>query len=273
MTDEQQTDPTAQPSSIISPEEVAVTDDTSSPSVGAPPLITVVVPCFNHGKYLAEAVESLLVQTYENLEIIVVNDGSTDNSSEVAKQLCAMDSRIRLIDLPENKGKWNALNLAISECKGLIVTCQDADDISLPDRIKRQFDTMSATGSVHNLCGFHHCFTAEHVAEHRDERVEGDLKGLDSDTVAKMVEYGFTTEGINHYFTAEFETAGTSAMFIKALWNVGFRFNPPNMGLRVALSEDSDFNVRVTLALRNTTVLAEKLYLYRRGTGTNQEQM
>jgi hypothetical protein len=86
-----------------------------------------------------------------------------------------------------------------------------------------------------------------------------------------MVEYGFATPGINHYFTADFETAGTSAMFLKALWTLGLRFNPPGVGLRVANSEDSDFNVRATMILKNTTVLAEKLYLYRRFTGTNNE--
>lgn len=236
------------------------------------PLITVVVPCFNHGKYLTEAVESLLVQTYDNLEIIIVNDGSTDNTKEVAEGLTKLDSRVQFIDLPENKGKWNALNTAIAQCKGLIVTSQDADDLALPDRIKRQFDTMAATNSAHNLCGFYHCHTEADVATHKGERFEGqDLKGLETEVVAQMVEHGFLTPGINHYFTADFETAGTSAMFLKAIWNIGFRFLPPGLGLRVTNSEDSDFNTRVTLALRNTTILAEKLYLYRRGTGTNNE--
>lgn len=259
-----------------------MTEDTSptlspsqdnEPVVNAQPVITVVVPCFNHGKYLAECVDSLLVQTYENLEIIIVNDGSTDNSKEEAEKCVTLDpKRVRLINLEENKGKWFCLNRAISECKGMVVTCQDADDLALPDRIKRQFEAMAATNSIHNLCGFHHCYTAEDIEKLKDSRVEGELKGLESEVVSQMVEQGFLTEGINHYFTADFETAGTSAMFLKALWNVGFRFQPPGLGLRVALSEDSDFNTRVTLALRNTTVLAEKLYLYRRGTGTNKEE-
>lgn len=235
------------------------------------PLITVVVPCFNHGQFLQEAVESLLLQTYNNLEIIIVNDGSTDDTSAIAMLLTKRDSRIKFIDLPENQGKWNALNLAISAASGTIVTCQDADDLALPDRIMRQYQTMVSTNCVHTLCGFHHCHSQEDVEKFRNERHEGDLHGVDADTVSKLVEYGFNTDGINHYFTAEVETAGTSAMFLKALWDVGLRFNPPKLGLRIAMSEDSDFNVRVTLALRNTTVLAEPLYLYRRGTSTNNE--
>jgi glycosyltransferase involved in cell wall biosynthesis len=236
------------------------------------PLITVVVPCYNHGKYLRECVESLLAQTYKNLEIIIVNDGSSDNTQVVANGLVVQDKRVSFINYETNKGKWYCLNSAIDQCNGLFVTCQDADDLALPDRIERQFRTLQATESVHNLCGFHHCHSEEDVAKYKNERHEGDLKGIPADVVSQMVEHGFNTDGINHYFTADFETAGTSAMFLKALWTVGFRFNPPGMGLRVLNSEDSDFNGRVTLALRNTTVLAEPLYLYRRWTGTNNER-
>lgn len=240
-------------------------------SATEPLLITVVVPCFNHGKYLKECVESLIGQTYPHLEIIIVNDGSKDETREVAAALCKKDPRVSFLDFPENKGKWFCLNAAIEMSKGLFVTCQDADDVALPQRIERQFKALQATESVHNLCGFYHCYTEEDVQKHKNEYLDGDLKGIEADVVSQMVEYGFKTPGINHYFTAEFETAGTSAMFLKALWNVGFRFNPPGMGLRITNSEDSDFNIRVTLALRNTSVLAEPLYLYRRGTGTNNE--
>lgn len=236
------------------------------------PIITVVVPCFNHGKYLQECVESLLCQTYKNLEIIIVNDGSTDNTTSVAQALVDRDKRVKFIDLPENKGKWFALNLAIEKSSGLVITSQDADDLALPERIERQFNAMRATESVHNLCGFFHCHSEEDVAEHKGKHVTGELQGIEADIVSQMVEYGHNTDGINHYFTAEFETAGTSAMFLKALWAVGLRFNPPGVGLRIANSEDSDFNIRVTMLLRNTSVLAEQLYLYRRTTGTNNEQ-
>lgn len=235
------------------------------------PLITVVVPCFNHGKYLREAVESLTVQTYKNLEIIVVNDGSTDNTATVGAMLPVFDRRVKFINFEKNMGKWHCLNTAIEQSKGTIITCQDADDLALPDRIERQFRTLAATESVHNLCGFHHCHSEEDVSKYKGERHEGDLQGIPADMVSQMVQHGFNHPGINHYYTGEFETAGTSAMFLKALWTAGFRFNPPGLGLRITNSDDSDFNVRVTLTLRNTTVLAEPLYLYRRGTSTNNE--
>lgn len=246
-------------------------EEVEDTSLTEPPRITVVIPCYNHGKYLKESVESILAQTYKQLEVIIVNDGSTDNTVEVAQEMVKADPRVKFINFPENKGKWHCLNTAIEQCTGLIVTCQDADDVALPQRIERQFMAMQVTGSVHNLCGFHHCRSEADIAAKKSMTITTELSGIDPDMVVKMVEHGFGTPGINHYFTADFETAGTSAMFLKAVWNIGFRFNPPGMGLRVTNSEDSDFNIRVTLALRNTSVLAEQLYLYRRWTGTNNE--
>lgn len=237
------------------------------------PLISVIVPCFNHGKYLRESVESLLNQTYKNLEIIIVNDGSTDETNAVATALeKEHPERIHYIEFSDNRGKWYALNTAIEVSKGVIITAQDADDISLPNRIDRQLETMKATNALHVLCGFHHCHSEEDIEKYKKELVEGDIKGIPSEVVTKMVEYGFNTNGINHYFTAEFETAGVSAMFLKSIWTLGIRFNPPNLGLRIAMSEDSCINSRITLLLRNTVVLAEKLYLYRRWTGNKLEE-
>ena len=83
---------------------------------------------------------------------------------------------------------------------------------------------------------------------------------------------GFYTPGINHYYTGNFETAGVSSMFYKEIWDIGFRYNPPSCGLRTLLSEDSDFNFRVTASLRSTSILLDTPYLYRRNTSTNKEE-
>jgi hypothetical protein len=92
------------------------------------------------------------------------------------------------------------------------------------------------------------------------------------DDIAKLVMLGYHSPRINHYYTGDFETAGVSAFFYKAIWDMGIRFNPPDQGLRTLLSEDSDFNFRVTSILRKTSVLAETPYCYRRNTSTNKER-
>ncbi|MDO4762966.1 MAG: glycosyltransferase family A protein [Flavobacteriaceae bacterium] len=79
------------------------------------PLISVIVPCYNVEKYVAECLESIIAQTYQNLEIIVINDGSTDNTVEAIKPFLS-DDRIKYIH-QENKGVSEARNRGLDEIK------------------------------------------------------------------------------------------------------------------------------------------------------------
>ncbi|MBD3842801.1 MAG: glycosyltransferase [Campylobacterales bacterium] len=103
--------------------------------------ISVVMSVCNGEKYLAEAIESILNQTYKNFEFIIVNDGSKDNSLEIIKNYMKQDNRIVLIDR-ENKGLPYSLNEGISIAKGEYIARMDADDISLPIRFEKQIDYM-----------------------------------------------------------------------------------------------------------------------------------
>ena len=235
--------------------------------------IGVVVPCYNHGEFLEESVTSILNQTHKNLQIIIVNDGSTDNTGEVAQHLTTVDSRVKYMAFSENRGKWCALNFAIAKLNTVFITTQDADDVSTPDRIERQLQCLLETNTSHNLWGFYNCESDDDVNEHRLKRKEGDLPIMSSDELVQNVLLGIRTPGINHYYTGEFETAGASAMFHRNIWNFGIRFNPPDIGLRVLNSEDSDFNFRVTFNTARSSVLLEKLYCYRRNTSTNNERL
>ena len=105
----------------------------------------------------------------------------------------------------------------------------------------------------------------------RDYTSPTELQVVDSDLVSRAVMTGRSTPGINHYFTGQFETAGVSALFYRQIWEMGIRFNPPSVGIRTLVSEDSDFNFRVTALLSRTSILAEQPYCYRRNTSTNTE--
>ena len=236
------------------------------------PNISVIVPCYNHGDYLEQSVNSILEQTWKNLSVIIVNDGSTDSTHDVATDL-SKHERVEYIPLDKNMGKWHALNIGIESSSGDYVTSQDADDVSLLDRIERQVSCLAVTKTFHNLCGFYHCWSESDVSDHKGDRIDGDLplNAISHGDVQKLVLEGFSHPSINHYYTGEFETAGVSAIFDRRIWESGLRFNPPGLGLRVLHSEDSDFNFRVTALLGSTSVLAEKLYCYRRGTSTNCE--
>lgn len=94
---------------------------------------SVVIPCFNQGKYLDDAIESALAQTHRPLDIIVVNDGSTDDTSKVARKY---KDRVTLIE-QKNKGSAAARNTGVAAARGEYVVCLDADDKLHPDYLKR----------------------------------------------------------------------------------------------------------------------------------------
>jgi glycosyltransferase involved in cell wall biosynthesis len=100
------------------------------------PLVSVLIPCYNAGPWVAQAVESACAQTWPNLEIIVVNDGSTDNSREILR---GFESRpnVRVFD-QANRGQTAALNVCLSHARGDFIQYLDADDLLAPDKIEIQ---------------------------------------------------------------------------------------------------------------------------------------
>lgn len=103
-------------------------------------LVSVLIPCYNAEKYLQQSINSIINQTYKNLEIIVIDDCSTDNSLVVLKQIAATDSRIRVIENEQNLRLIKTLNKGISLCNGDYIARMDADDISMPMRIEKEVD-------------------------------------------------------------------------------------------------------------------------------------
>lgn len=100
------------------------------------PLVSIIIPVYNGEKYLEEAIESALKQTYDNIEIIVVNDGSKDNTDKIAKKF---DKKIRYFK-KENGGVSSALNMAIREMKGEFFSWLSHDDLYLPNKIEKQIE-------------------------------------------------------------------------------------------------------------------------------------
>ena len=105
------------------------------------PLISVVIPAYNAELFLDETLESVLSQTYENWECIIVNDGSTDSTESVAKKWCEKDSRFRLTN-KENGGLSSARNWGIKESKAEYIAFLDADDILTPDSLEVRINVL-----------------------------------------------------------------------------------------------------------------------------------
>ena len=110
------------------------------------PLVSVIVPCYNSADHIYETLESILSQTFDNLEVIVVDDCSTDDSVAVAKQVQASDPRVRLYVQPSNGGVAKARNLALSKARGRYIAYLDSDDVWMPEKLDRQLTFMRKNG-------------------------------------------------------------------------------------------------------------------------------
>ncbi len=106
------------------------------------PLVTVIVTAFNPGPELLTSVDSLLAQTYQNLEIIIVDDASSQESREFFQTCRARDQRVKFIRQEKNQGTYAARNIALQHARGEFVAVQDADDWSHPRRIEHQVKPM-----------------------------------------------------------------------------------------------------------------------------------
>lgn len=110
------------------------------------PKLTVLMPVYNGSSYLREAIDSILAQTFEDFELLIVDDGSTDGSADIV--VTYNDPRIRLVIQPINRGLVAALNMGLEISNSEYVARMDSDDICLPNRLARQVAFMDKNPSV-----------------------------------------------------------------------------------------------------------------------------
>ncbi len=115
------------------------------------PLITVIISAFNSADTIARAAKSILDQTCRNIELIITDDASTDQTANVIAALAQQDSRVKLRQNRENSGCYISRNTAVATAKGDFITCHDADDIAHPDKLAAQMEAFAAADAVSNL--------------------------------------------------------------------------------------------------------------------------
>ena len=102
------------------------------------PLVSVIIPCYNGEKFIAEAIESVLSQTYKNWELLIINDGSTDNSKNIIENYITSNKKIKLFDSEYNNGVAKTKNTGIANAKGRYISFLDQDDIWLKLKLELQ---------------------------------------------------------------------------------------------------------------------------------------
>ena len=114
--------------------------------------ISVIIPAYNHEKYIKDTIESVQSQTFEHIEIIIVNDGSSDNTGLISKDKAMEDPRITVHE-QSNQGAHHAINYGIGLAGGNYVAVLNSDDIFLPDKIQRCVDIISDEPDVEFIAG------------------------------------------------------------------------------------------------------------------------
>ena len=106
-------------------------------------LVTVITPMYNSGKYIEETLNSVISQTYENWELFIIDDGSSDNCVELVSDFKKNDDRIKLIINEENQGAAISRNIGIREANGRYIAFLDSDDLWVPTKLEEQINFMS----------------------------------------------------------------------------------------------------------------------------------
>ncbi|MDR1641739.1 MAG: glycosyltransferase [Clostridiales bacterium] len=133
------------------------------------PLISVLLPAYNVEKYIAKCIESVIHQTYTNLEIIIVDDCSPDNSGQIAEEYAKKDNRIKVFHHAKNEGLSAVRNKGIENATGEYVTFVDSDDWVEPDYVEYLFGVMRQTGA--DISTSKYFFTSRYRQQVKEDRV------------------------------------------------------------------------------------------------------
>ena len=204
--------------------------------------VSIIVPVFNVEKYLERCVKSLLNQTYQNIEIILIDDGSTDKSGEILDQYAAKDHRIEVYHI-QNSGVSTARNVGLKYALGEFITFVDSDDtvsLDMYDVLIDQFLKKKDIDIVH--CGY------------EKRRLDGSSKMV----IGTNQKYCFDrTEGMLHFIKGD--------LFTGALWNKMYRkeiINNLEFDETIKINEDVLFNFYAFKNARESVLIDRPLYHY-----------
>jgi glycosyltransferase involved in cell wall biosynthesis len=125
-----------------------------------PPAVSVIITIFNTEKYLGDAISSILAQTWSDLELILIDDGSTDGSLRVIQEFARRDARVRFASR-ENRGIVRSSNEGLAMARGEFIARMDSDDISMPERLERQIAFLRANPEVVAVSGWYQLVDAK----------------------------------------------------------------------------------------------------------------
>ncbi len=177
-------------------------------------LVSIIIPAYNRQAYIAECLDSVLAQSYTQLEIIVIDDGSTDDTLEIARDYAKKDSRIKLL-VGTHQGVSAARNLGLDTAEGEYVFFLDTDDIIYPKLLETLIEGMESSGA--KMGGTRVNVTPEYMWQEKAEKVRnGSKKG--------EMEYFTFEETLNQFFTANTPLSMIGGVIMRRDWIGETRF-------------------------------------------------
>ena len=131
------------------------------------PKVTVIMPAYNASPFIEAAVRSVMAQTVTDWELLVIDDGSRDDTCKIVQALSAEDSRVHLLKNEQNMGVANTRNRGLSLCRGQFAAFLDSDDIWLPEKLQKQMDLLENTGAAL-------CYTSYGIMDAEGKQSRGD---------------------------------------------------------------------------------------------------
>jgi glycosyltransferase involved in cell wall biosynthesis len=179
--------------------------------VAGAPLISTIIPCHNGERYLAEAIESVLGQTYRTVEVIVIDDGSTDRSSEVAQSFRGVIRCHR----QAHSGSAAARNLGLDLARGAFLAFLDADDLWPEDKLQRQLAAFESDPSLEIVAGHAEQFVSPELSDSAKAKVRVDPRPIPAQLPGALLVRREVFHRVGTY-SREFVTAGEMDWFMRA---------------------------------------------------------
>lgn len=168
------------------------------------PLVSVIMPAYNASKYIRQAIDSILGQSYKNLELIVISDASSDETLEIAKSYKSRDTRIRVFNNKLNKGVAANRTKGIKLARGGFICWQDADDVSVTTRVRDQVDYLKKHKDVGIVGGY-----LEFIDEAGDSLYTRKYSESDYELRKKIFRYNPVAQPAAMFRSAVYEKVGT----------------------------------------------------------------
>ena len=220
-------------------------------------LISVITPVYNAEKFLPDTVRSIMNQTYQNWELILVNDCSKDNSQELILDFCKQDNRIKYVNLEKNMGEGGARDAGMDVAEGRYVAFVDSDDMWKPEKLQIQYDFMKK-----NNLGF--TFTSYELVSETGKKFNHKIKAPKEMTYKKLLKntiIGCSTTMLDRSIVGDFRMPVSRLFVDHPTWFKLLKEGHKAYGIDIVLTEYRI--VKTSLSYNKIKELKRKWKMYR----------